>query len=82
MKLRTEWDTLRRRFEAALHSTKFHAFERHAGAEQDDREWVIVYRTAEGFCCIYQGLPVNFDDMLAVQVWTEEMDVRPYFIGL
>ena len=53
-----------------------------AAYEQDDREWVVIYRTAEGFCCMYRGLPVNFEDMLDVQTWTEEMDVRPYFMGL
>lgn len=82
MKLRTEWHMLRQRFETALHSAKLHAFEGFAGSGQDDLEWVIVYRTADGFCCLYQGLPVNFADMLDVQIWTDEMEVRPYFIGL
>jgi len=82
MKLRTEWSTLRRRFEAALHSAKLHAVEGFAGPRQDDREWVIVYRTADGFRCMYHGLPVDFEDMLDVQIWTDEMEVRSYFIGL
>ena len=82
MKLRTEWNTLRRRLEAALHSAKLHALEGFAGPAQDDREWVIFYRTTDGFCCLYQGLPVSFEDMLDAQIWTDEMEVRSYFVGL
>lgn len=47
-----------------------------------DSEWVIVYRTARGFCCLYHGVPVDFPEMLDVQIWSEEMGVRTYFIGL
>jgi hypothetical protein len=43
---------------------------------------VIVYRTANGFCCIYHGLPVELREMLDVQIWAEEMDVQTWFIGL
>lgn len=82
MKLKSEWDTLRRRIEEAFHHAKPHDCADLAGYGQDDREWVVIYRTAEGFCCMYKGLPVNFEDMLDVQIWTEEMDVRPYFMGL
>jgi hypothetical protein len=42
----------------------------------------MVYRTANGFCCMYRDRPVDFEDMLDVQVWAEVMDVHPYFIGL
>ncbi len=45
-------------------------------------EWVIVYRTAQGFCCVYRGEAMDFDEMLDVQTWAEEMDVQTYFIGL
>ncbi|EIM94741.1 hypothetical protein [Paraburkholderia hospita] len=45
-------------------------------------EWVVVYRTASGFCCMYHGIPVEFIEMLDVQIWSEEIDVQPYFIGL
>jgi hypothetical protein len=86
MRLKTEWTTLRRRVEAALHQAQRQA-QRHdaedlAAYGQDDREWVVIYRTAAGFCCMYKGLPVDFEDMLDVKTWAEEMDVRPWFIGL
>jgi hypothetical protein len=45
-------------------------------------EWVIVYRTAQGFCCVYGGVAIDFSEMLDVQIWAEEMDVQTYFIGL
>ena len=45
-------------------------------------EWVIVYRTAQGFCCMYHGDAVEFEEMLVVQLWSEEMEVETYFIGL
>ena len=47
-----------------------------------DPEWVIVYRTAQGFCCVYREGAIDFSEMLDVQIWAEEMDVRTYFIGL
>jgi hypothetical protein len=47
-----------------------------------DSEWVIVYRTAQGFCCMYHGVAVEFGEMLDVQLWSEEMEVETYFIGL
>ncbi|WP_052405862.1 hypothetical protein [Paraburkholderia heleia] len=81
MNLKTEWDTLRRRIEEVFHPASHHESGAD-GSAQDEREWVVIYRTATGFCCMYKGLPVNFEDMLDVQIWTEEMDVRPYFMGL
>jgi hypothetical protein len=53
-----------------------------AGKTESPTEWVIVYRTANGFCCIYHGLPVELREMLDVQIWAEEMDVQTWFIGL
>lgn len=47
-----------------------------------DPEWVIVYRTAQGFCCLYHGAAIDFGEMLDVQIWAEEMDVQTYFMGL
>ncbi|SFU24078.1 hypothetical protein [Paraburkholderia aspalathi] len=47
-----------------------------------DPEWVIVYRTAQGFCSVYRGVAIDFGEMLDVQIWAEEMDVQTYFIGL
>ena len=81
MKLKSEWDTLRRRIEEAFHPANAHGCADAAGYGQDDREWVVMYRTVEGFCCMYRGLPVNFKDMLDVQIWTEDIDARPYFMG-
>ncbi|WP_028218671.1 hypothetical protein [Paraburkholderia oxyphila] len=82
MKLKTEWRAVRRRIEAALHAPEQHDAAGVVGPMEDNREWVVVYRTAEGFCCMYRGLPVDFEDMLDVQTWAEEMDVRTYFMGL
>lgn len=82
MKLKTEWDTLRRRIQDAFHQATLYDSGYPTRYGQDDREWVVLYRTAEGFCCMYKGLPVNFEDMLDVQIWTEETNVRPYFMGL
>lgn len=53
-----------------------------AARTQPPPEWVIVYRTAQGFCCIYRDVPVEFGEMLDVQIWAEENDVQTYFIGL
>jgi hypothetical protein len=80
MKLRAEWGAIRSRIGAALHAAK--PRETTPDRAQDRREWVIIYRTAGGFCCLYEGRPVDFEDMLDVQIWAEEMDVRPWFMGL
>jgi hypothetical protein len=45
-------------------------------------EWVIVYRTAQGFCCMYHGVAVEFSEMLDVQLWSEEREVQTYYTGL
>jgi hypothetical protein len=85
MSLRAEWAVLRRCVAVALHldqQRKEAIFTGHVGAPNDDREWVIVYRTADGYCCLYTGQPIEFDDLADVQSWSDEMDVRTYFIGL
>jgi hypothetical protein len=84
VKLKTEWHILRERLKAAAHPTISGAVPRarSSDATVDPREWVIVYRTARGFCCMYRGEPVEFDEMLDVQIWSEEEDVRLWFIGL
>jgi hypothetical protein len=64
-------DTLRRSLGAAPEAGR-------AAAE----EWVIIYRTATGFCCLYRGMPVDFEDMLEIQRWAEEMDVNVYYMGM
>jgi hypothetical protein len=48
----------------------------------DNREWMVVYRMAGGFCCMYGGRAVDFEEMLDVQLRAEEMDVRTYFMGM
>ncbi|MPV66908.1 hypothetical protein [Burkholderia sp. BE17] len=84
MKLSVELAVLRRRLAVALHLDDWK--EVLAGNLQDvasdDREWVIVYRTANGYCCLYRGKPVEFDELSDVQSWSAEMDVRTYFMGL
>lgn len=45
-------------------------------------EWVIVYRTAQGFCCLYHGVPMDFREMSDVHVWAEEEGIQTYFMGL
>ncbi|AKM42969.1 hypothetical protein NL30_24325 [Burkholderia contaminans] len=84
MKLSVELAVFRRRLAMALHLDDWK--EVLAGNLQDeasdDREWVIVYRTANGYCCLYRGKPVEFDELPDVQSWAAEMDVRTYFMGL
>ncbi|MDR8732304.1 hypothetical protein [Burkholderia pseudomultivorans] len=84
MKLGVELAVLRRRLALALHLDEWR--EVLAGNLEDDahddREWVIVYRKANGYCCLYRGKPVEFGDFSDVQSWSAEMDVRAYFMGL
>lgn len=84
MKLKTEWHVLRERIKAVAHLLEPEEVRSpHAGSEDvDARQWVIVYRSANGFCCMYRGEPVEFCEMLDVQIWSEEEDVRTWFIGL
>lgn len=82
MKLNAEWRAIRRRIEAVLHPPMESAAPGFARPREDNREWVVVYRTASGFCCMYRDRPIDFEDMLDIQTWAEEMDVRPYFMGL
>ncbi|WP_161556576.1 hypothetical protein [Burkholderia pyrrocinia] len=55
MQLSVERVVLRRRLAVALHLDRWK--EVLAGNldndANDDREWVIVYRTANGYCCLY-----------------------------
>ncbi|SDH39829.1 hypothetical protein [Paraburkholderia phenazinium] len=84
MKLTHELDAARKRISKALHLDTLRgvARERRTAREAPLPEWVIVYRTAQGFCCMYHDVPVDFSEMLDVQIWSEEMDVQTYFIGL
>jgi hypothetical protein len=79
MKLTHGLDAARKRLSKALHLGELKESGSVASA---DPEWVIVYRTAHGFCCVYGGNAVDFADMLDVQIWAEEMEVQTYFIGL
>ncbi|OUL79440.1 hypothetical protein CA601_34780 [Paraburkholderia hospita] len=84
MKLGHELDNVRHRLGRKLHLAELReAIQSMRSAEPGvNPEWVIVYRTASGFCCMYHGIPVEFIEMLDVQIWSEEIDVQPYFIGL
>jgi hypothetical protein len=83
MKLAPELKSLRHRLGQTLHLGELRNAIRSMQTMQPGRdpEWVIVYRTATGFCCMYHGAPVSFVEMLDVQIWSEEMDVQPWFIG-
>ncbi|WP_027802448.1 hypothetical protein [Paraburkholderia dilworthii] len=84
MKLTHDLDNLRERIGRALHLDyiKQMSGAMRAGKLERGPEWAIVYRTAHGFCCIYQGEAVELQEMLDVQIWAEEMDVQTWFIGL
>jgi hypothetical protein len=84
VKLTHELDAVRKRISKALHldALKGVSGESHVARAVPTPEWVIVYRTAQGFCCMYHDAPVEFGEMLDVQIWSEEMDVQTYFIGL
>ncbi|MBU7442294.1 hypothetical protein ACT2FY_36265 [Paraburkholderia fungorum] len=79
MRLAHGLDAACKRIGKALH---LNALKDLSTRSQADPEWVIVYRTAQGFCCVYRGLAIDFGEMLDIQVWAEEMDVQTYFIGL
>ena len=84
MKLAPELKNMAHRLSHALHLDAWRTVigEKQTGQPAPDPEWVIVYRTASGFCCMYDNAPVKFVEMIDVQVWCEEMDVQPYFLGL
>jgi hypothetical protein len=84
MKLTHDLDGLRRRIGKALHLDYLKQVSGGMGVRKPEPapEWVIVYRTAHGFCCVYHGEPVELHEMLDVQIWAEEMDVQTWFIGL
>lgn len=82
MKLKAEWDAIRRRIGTALHAVNLRDAADQRDPVPDNREWVVIYRTAHGYCCMYRGSPVTFEDRLDVDMWADDMDLRPYFIGL
>lgn len=84
MKLSVELAVLRRRLAVTLHLDQWkEAWEGSRDDDpNDDRERVIVYQTANGFCCIHHGKPIEFGEFSDVQFWSVEMDVRTYFMGL
>ena len=84
MKLVRELEVLRERLGKTLHLDELHKGI-HVGRSavpDPGPEWVIIYRTAHGYCCMYEGAPVEFGELLDVQVWADRMDVQPYFMGL
>lgn len=83
MKLVHDTEAVCKRLGKALHLDMFRrALAARAQSGTTATEWVIVYRTAQGFCCMYHGVAVEFGEMLDVQLWSEEMEVETYFIGL
>ncbi|WP_433696090.1 hypothetical protein [Paraburkholderia phenoliruptrix] len=84
MKLTRELSGLRDRLGKALRLDGIEqVFARKGLARAEDApQWAIVYRTANGFCCVYRGQAVELPEMLDVQIWAEEMDVQTWFIGL
>ncbi|MGH8780096.1 hypothetical protein [Paraburkholderia sp.] len=84
MKLPHGLDVARKRIAKVLHLDELEDSLRSWSTARSDAipQWVIVYRTAQGFCCLYDGVAVDFQDMLDVQIWAEEMDVQTYYIGL
>lgn len=84
MKRTHDLDGLRRRIGKALHVDYLKQVSDGMGIGKPEPtpEWAIVYRTADGFCCIYRDQTVELDEMLDVQIWAEEMDVQTWFIGL
>ncbi len=84
MKPTHDLDGLRRRIGKALHLDYLKLFSGGTGIGKPEPvpEWVIVYRAAHGFCCIYRDESVELHEMLDVQIWAEEMDVQTWFIGL
>jgi hypothetical protein len=83
MKLTRGLDVVRNRMRKVFH---LDALKRASGAGAPAKvgvacEWVIIYRTAHGFCCAYRGAPIDFRDMLDLQIWAEEQNVPTYFIG-
>jgi hypothetical protein len=83
MKTGSGMHTVRERVRELLHldALKGHARTEAAPAVPDAPQWVIVYRTATGFCCVYRDEAIGFHELVDVQLWAEEMDVQPYFIG-
>ncbi|MGA7782213.1 MAG: hypothetical protein WCA85_31495 [Paraburkholderia sp.] len=84
MKLTVELNAARKSISKALHLDVLKGIlsEQRARTEAPPLDWVIVYRTAQGFCCMYRDVPVEFEEMLDVQIWSEDMDVQTYYIGL
>lgn len=83
MKLVHDTEMMCKRLGKALHLDMFRrALTAQSEIEASPAEWVIVYRTAQGFCCMYRGVAVEFGEMLDVELWSEEMEVETYFIGL
>lgn len=42
----------------------------------------IVYRTTNGFCCVYHGHAFEFAQMPEVKIWADERNVEAYYAGL
>jgi len=61
MKHAHDLEELRKRLGKSLHlRERLKALSVRQSAKQESApEWVIVYRTAHGYCCMYDGAPVE-----------------------
>jgi hypothetical protein len=76
-------DVVRKRVSRLLHLDTLKRSSGSGAQSQSEAkcEWVIAYRTVHGFCCVYRGVPIDFSNMLDLQIWVEEHHVQTYFIG-
>jgi len=68
VELTDELDGARKRISKALHLDALKGLSGGAARELPPRDWVIVYRTAQGLCCMYNGASVELREMLDVQI--------------
>lgn len=78
-----EWlDKARHWIDGTLHWNAVKAAVHTAIEQEREPEWVIAYETANGFCCLHKGVPLDFADIEDVRTWAGDVDVSVYFIGL
>jgi hypothetical protein len=83
MKLAYGLDVVRKRMSKVFHLNALkRAFRAGALAKAEVAfEWVIIYRTARGFCCVHREMVIDFRHMLDLKIWAEEENVQTYFMG-
>jgi hypothetical protein len=84
MRLIHGFDSIQKTIKNALHdvAAEISGEYKTLAGEPSVLEWALVYRTATGFCCVYHDRSVEFNEMLDVQIWAEENEVQPYYVGL